>query len=140
MADKIPSKINLEIVTPERQFFCGEVDVVYIPGREGYMGILPGHAPLLSELKTGIISYSSDGVEKRLFCGWGFAEVLGDQVSILAEKAELPEEIDAAQAKADKEEADTLLRSKSLDTDFQGALELWQASVARLEALSTQRP
>ena len=59
MADRIPTKINLEIVTPERQFFYGEVEVVYIPGREGYMGILPGHAPLLSELKTGVISKSS---------------------------------------------------------------------------------
>jgi F-type H+-transporting ATPase subunit epsilon len=135
MVDRIPSKINLEIVTPERQFFCGEVDVVYIPGREGYMGILPGHAPLLSELKTGVISYSSEGTEKRLFCSWGFAEVLADQVSILVEKAELPEDIDADQAKADKEKADTLLRSKSPDTDFPGALELWQASVARLEVL-----
>lgn len=135
MTDKIPETINLEIVTPERQLFCGAVDVVYVPGKEGYLGILPGHAPLLSELKIGVISYEVSGKEHRLFCGWGFAEVLSDQVSILAEKAELPDEIDVEQAKADRESADSLLKSKSTDTDFQEALNLWESAVARLETV-----
>jgi F-type H+-transporting ATPase subunit epsilon len=135
MAEKLPETINLEIVTPQRQLFCGQVDVVYVPGREGCMGILPGHAPLLTELKIGVISYKVAEKEHKLFCGWGFAEVLPDQVSILAEKAELPEEIDLETARKDKETADHLLKSKSSETDFQSALELWETSVARLEAV-----
>ena len=134
MVEQLPEKISLEIVTPERQLFCGKVDVVYIPGKEGYMGILPGHAPLLSELKLGVISYRADGEEYRLFCGWGFAEVLPDQVSVLAEKAELSDEIDVEQAQQDRERADSLLQSKSVETDFQSALELWESAVARLTA------
>jgi F-type H+-transporting ATPase subunit epsilon len=136
MAERLPDKIDLEIVTPERQLFCGEVDVVYIPGKEGYMGILPGHAPLLSELKLGVISYEVGGQKHRLFCGWGFAEVLSGQVSVLAEKAELPHEIDADQAREDKERAESLLHSKSAETDFQAALELWESAAARLETLA----
>ena len=137
MAEKLPETINLEIVTPERQLFCGQVDVVYVPGKKGYMGILPGHAPLLSELKIGVISYLVSGKEHRLFCGWGFAEILSDQVSVLAEKAELPDEIDAEQAKQDRDSAETLLKSKAADTDFQNALELWESAVARLETLGS---
>jgi len=137
MAEKLPKTVNLEIVTPERQLYCGEVDVVYVPGREGYMGILPGHAPLLTELKIGVISYEVAGEHHKLFCGWGFAEVLSDQVSILAEKAELPEEIDLETARKDKERADHLLKSKSSETDFQSALELWESSVARLETVES---
>ena len=135
MAEKLPDKINLEIVTPERQLFCGEVDIVYVPGKAGYMGILPGHAPLLSELKVGVLSYKAAEKEYRLFCGWGFAEVLSDRVSILAERAELPEEIDAEQAREDRERADGLLKSTSTSTDFKSALELWESAVARLETI-----
>ena len=135
MAEKLPETINLEIVTPERQWYCGEVDEVCVPGKEGYLGILPGHAPLLSELKIGVISYSTGGEEHRLYCGWGFAEVLSGQVSILAENAELPDEIDVDKAKEDRERADALLKSKSSDTDFEEALELWESAIARLQAV-----
>jgi len=99
------------------------------------MGILPGHAPLLSELKIGVISYRVAAEERKVFCGWGFAEILSDQVSILAEKAELPDEIDVEQAKEDREKADILLKSKSTETDFQSALDLWESAAARLETV-----
>ena len=136
MAANLPDKINLEVVTPERQMFCGEVEEVSIPGKEGYLGILPGHAPLLSEVKTGVISYRVGEEEKRLFCGWGFAEILSDKVSILAEKAALPDEIDVSQAKEDREKADTLLRTKA--TDYKEALELWESAVARLQTVGAE--
>jgi F-type H+-transporting ATPase subunit epsilon len=133
MAEKLPSQISVEIVTPERQYFCGEVDAVTVPGREGYMGILPGHAPLLSELKIGVITIRRNGREEHFFCSWGFVEVLTDRVSILAEAAEKPEEIDPTQVRADKEEAEGLLRSRDNETDFQEALERWEKAVARLQ-------
>ena len=91
MADRI----QLEIVTPDQQFFSGEVEAVTVPGIDGYLGILPGHAALISELKPGVISYDSGGASQRLFCGAGFVEVLPGQVSVLAERALKPDEIDA---------------------------------------------
>ena len=74
MAEKLPEKLNLEIVTPARQIFQGEVDEVSIPGLNGYLGILPGHAALLTELKFGVISCRKGSEKSRFFCGWGFAE------------------------------------------------------------------
>jgi len=64
--------MELEIVTPEQLLFSGEVDEVVVPGSEGYLGILPGHAPLLSELQIGVISYRRESQEYKVFCGWGF--------------------------------------------------------------------
>lgn len=131
---EMPKGLQLEIVTPGELLFAGEVDWVSVPGVEGYMGILPGHAPLLSELKIGVISYHHDGKEHRIFCSWGFVEVLSDGVSVLAESAEKPQQIDRDRARADKEKAEELLRSRSPETDFREALQLWETSVARLEA------
>jgi len=135
MAGKLPEKIELEIVTPDAQLFAGSVDEVTLPGINGYMGILPGHAPLLSELKIGVITYRRQAETRRFFCSWGFVEVLGDKVSVLAEVAEPPERIDAAQAQADKQKAEELLNSKDLNTDFKSALELWESAVARLQVI-----
>jgi F-type H+-transporting ATPase subunit epsilon len=133
MAGKLPDKIQLEIVTPDSQLFAGPVDEVSIPGINGYMGILPGHAPLLSELKIGIISCRNGTETNRYFCSWGFAEVLGDKVSILAEAAATPDQIDVERAKADKQKAEDLLKGKDPNIDFQSALELWESAVARLQ-------
>lgn len=129
MADKI----ELEIVTPEGQVFAGQVDEVTIPGRGGYLGVLPGHAPLATELKIGVISYRADGAENRFFCAWGFAEVLGDRVSILANKVEKPGDIDVEAAQADQSKAQSIIDSKDEDTDFKEALELLESAEARLE-------
>jgi F-type H+-transporting ATPase subunit epsilon len=71
----------------------------------------------------------------KLFCGWGFAEILSDRVSILAEKAELPNEIDIERARAEREKADNLLKSRSTETDFQEVLNSWESAVARLETV-----
>lgn len=134
MAEKLPEKLNLEIVTPSRQVFAGEVDAVTVPGRNGYLGILPGHAPLLSELKAGVLSYVVGGVQQRLYCGWGFVEVLPDRVSVLAEEAELPEEIDVGAAAAEKAELESAFRRHEEGRDYARLLERWEAMAARLEA------
>jgi F-type H+-transporting ATPase subunit epsilon len=133
MVQKLPESLELEIVTPSELLFSGKVDMVTVPGLSGYLGILPGHAPLLSELKAGIVSYRIGAENRRLFCGWGFVEVLPGRVSVLTEAAEPPDRIDVAQAERDKTEAELLLRSKDPQTDFQRLVEQWEAAVARLE-------
>ena len=123
-------KIELEIVTPEQLLFSGEVEEVVVPGSEGYLGILPGHAPLLSELQIGVISYRQDSQEMKVFCSRGFVEVLPDRVSILAEVAELPDQIDVEQARAHQVEAEQQLRSDDPDTDYaQALLDLREAQI-----------
>jgi F-type H+-transporting ATPase subunit epsilon len=97
--------IELEIVTPERLVVKTSAEEIQIPGRNGYLGILPGHAPLITELAVGEITYVSAGVSTRLSVAWGFAEVLPDKVTILAETAELAEDIDVPRAEAARDRA-----------------------------------
>jgi len=95
MADKI----QLEVVTPERRVLGEPVDMVTVPGLNGELGVLPGHTPLISQLKTGVLSYLQDGRTTQLLVSGGFVEVRDDHVSVLAEIAERPEEIDVAAAR-----------------------------------------
>ena len=129
----LPDKIQLEIVTPERLFFSGEVDEVNVPGAEGYLGVLPGHAPLLSELRIGVISYRQGSQESHLSCSWGFAEVLPDRVSVLAEVAESPDQIDTERAREQRDEAEKLLRSLDEDVDYAQAMDSLQQAEVQLE-------
>lgn len=117
--------IQLEIVTPERLVVKDSVDDVQIPGITGYLGILPGHAPLITEIGVGEIAYRSSGTIKRLSIAWGFAEVLPDKVTILAETAEKAEEIDVARAEADKRRAEEELHKAGPagNPDAQAALD-----------------
>jgi F-type H+-transporting ATPase subunit epsilon len=117
--------IQLEIVTPERLVVQDSVEDVTIPGKGGYLGILPGHAPLISELGVGQIAYRSSGSIKRLAVAWGFAEVLPERVTILAETAEKAEEIDVTRAQSAKQRAEEELRKagSSGNADAQAALE-----------------
>jgi F-type H+-transporting ATPase subunit epsilon len=117
--------IQLEIVTPERLVVQDSVEDVTIPGKGGYLGILPGHAPLISELGVGQIAYRSSGSIKRLAVAWGFAEVLPEKVTILAETAEKAEEIDVSRAQSAKQRAEEELRKAgpSGNADAQAALE-----------------
>src|SRR3954471_13802468 len=90
---------QVEIVTPERKVVDDRATEMQIPGKTGYLGILPGHAPLITELSVGEIGYRDEkGQIKRLAVAWGFAEVLPTKVTILAEVAERAEEIDVARA------------------------------------------
>ena len=79
---------QLEVATPERLLVDAQVTDAELPGKDGYMGILPGHAPLLSVLGTGTLTYSEGGAKKVLNIEGGFAEVYNDHVRVLADKAE----------------------------------------------------
>ncbi len=114
----LPEHIHLEIVTPERQIFSGPVDEVTVPSTVGYLGILPGHAPLLGELGVGEIGYKIADRREYLFCSWGFVEVLSERVIILAQTAEKASEIDINRAEQAGERARSRLTSKDPNTDF----------------------
>src|SRR3954467_8851158 len=101
--------IDLTVATPQRRVVHEQVDELQIPGREGYFGVLPGHAPLFSELKIGAVSYRKGSQWVFLAVSWGFVEVLPNQVRILAETAERSNEIDVERAKQAKERAEQRL-------------------------------
>ncbi len=126
----LPEKIHLEVVTPEKQLFSGVVDSVTVPSTTGYLGILPGHAPLLAELGIGEISCKNGERTDYLFCSWGFIEVLPDRVVLLAQTAEAASDIDVKRAEEAKSRAETRLSSKDPDIDF------GRAQLALLRAIS----
>lgn len=102
-------QIQLEVVTPERRVLSETVDAVYVPGLDGELGILPGHTPLISQLQTGVLSYTKQGATEKLHVSGGFVEVNQDKVTLLAEVAERPDEIDAARARIARERAEKTL-------------------------------
>ncbi|MDP2735816.1 MAG: F0F1 ATP synthase subunit epsilon [bacterium] len=129
----------LRIVTPDRQIVREDVEEAQIPGKEGYMGILPSHAPLISELKVGEISYRRGREVRHLAVTWGFVEVLPEQVTVLAETAERAEEIDVARAQAAKERAERLLKNPNPDTDIARATVALERALVRLQVASKGR-
>ena len=129
--------IKLEIVVPDGLVFSGEVDEVTLPGVGGYLGILPQHAPLLSGLRVGILSYRVGSDVAELFCRAGFAEVLADKVTVLAEAVESADQVDADQAREDKEQAERVLASNDPDTDYDEAMLLLEQAEARLQLLES---
>ena len=126
MADKI----QLEIVTPERRLLDEPVDMVTVPGLNGELGILPGHTPLISQLKTGVLTYVQDGKNSQLHVSGGFIEVRDDRVSVLAVIAERPEEIDVASARASRERLEKQLSGWSGSEED---LEIARTELARSE-------
>jgi len=127
-------QLQLEVVTPERRVLSEQVNSVTVPGRSGEMGILPGHAPLISELQTGVLSYNEDGTVFQLHVSGGFVEVTDDRVSVLAEIAERPDEIDAARARQARERTEKQLSSWSgTEEDFEKARAKLERSVVRLQ-------
>jgi F-type H+-transporting ATPase subunit epsilon len=130
--------IQLEIVTPERLVVQDTVAEVQIPGKKGYLGVLPGHAPLITELSVGEISYRINGLTHYLAVAWGFAEVLPTKVTILAETAERAEEIDVERARRAKQKAEQMLHSSDPNTDFGRALEALKRADVRLD-VATKR-
>ena len=97
--------INLEIVTPEKKVIDEKVEVVNVPTAKGEIGILPQHAPLISTLRAGILSYTQGGKTEQMVISGGFVEVSMDKVSILADIAENADEIDVESAKTEREAA-----------------------------------
>ena len=130
----LPEKIHLEIVTPEKQLFSGAVDSVTVPSTRGYLGILPGHAPLLAELGIGEIRCKIGGKTDSLFCAWGFAEVLPDRVVLLAQTAEPASDIDIKRAEEAKSRAEKRLSSKDPRVDFARAELALLRAISRLDA------
>jgi len=128
---------QLEIVTPEKKVVNVPAEDAQIPGKNGYLGILPGHAPLITELAVGEITYressGSSTNEQRLAVAWGFAEVLPDKVTILAESAERPSEIDVARARESKERAEQRLTSGDPNVDVERSLDALHRADTRLE-------
>jgi F-type H+-transporting ATPase subunit epsilon len=124
---------KLEIVTPEKRVVDTAAEEVQIPGKNGYLGVLPGHAPLITELAVGEITFRSQAKEEHLAVAWGFAEVLPDKVTILAETAERPSEIDVERARKSKERAEQRLTSGDTNVDVDRALDAIHKAETRLE-------
>ena len=101
----LPTHLTLEIVTPERPLVQETVNEVTLPGVQGELGILPGHTPLLTVLKVGILSYRKGDERSYVAIAHGFAEALADRVTVLAQMAERAEEIDVTKARAAQERA-----------------------------------
>ena len=135
----LPTKIQLEIVTPERALIHEEVDEIQVPGSEGYLGILPGHTPLLSTLTVGELWYRVGQVTTFLAIAGGFVEVLPDRVTILARVAERAEEIDVARAEAAKKRAEERLAGPRNDLDFERARIALLRSLIRLQVAARAR-
>ncbi len=124
---------QLEIVTPEKMVVRDVAEQMQIPGKNGYLGILPGHAPLITEMAVGEITYQNGSASHHLSVAWGFAEVLPDKVTILAETCERCDEIDVKRAQEAKRRAEERLNSGSTDVDYTRAENALQRAATRLE-------
>jgi len=124
---------EFEIVTPEKLVVRDVAEEMQIPGKNGYLGILPGHAPLITELAVGEISYRNQGYTHRLAVAWGFAEVLPSKVTVLAETAERADEINVRRAEEAKQRAEERLKSADPNTDFDRAEQALQRADVRLQ-------
>jgi F-type H+-transporting ATPase subunit epsilon len=131
------NQIQLEVVTPERRVMAEAVDTVTVPGMNGELGILPGHTPLISQLRTGVLTFVQGERVAQLHVSGGFVEVSDDRVSVMAEIAERPEEIDAARARLAREHAEKTLSAWSgTEEDFEIARARLERSVVRLQLAS----
>jgi F-type H+-transporting ATPase subunit epsilon len=126
--------LELEVVTPERQLVYEKVPEVEVPGKDGYIGILPGHAPLLSELGIGFLTYFIGGGRRLLAVHSGFLEVLEDHVRVLADAAERAEEIDVERARQALRRAQEQALHPSIGIDPGIALEALQRATTRIAA------
>ena len=135
----LPTKITLEIVTPERSLASEEVDEVQLPGAEGYFGVLPGHAPLLATLQVGELWYRIGQEKHYLAVAFGFAEVLPERVTVLAQIAERPEDIDVPRAESAKKRAEERIAKPQTEIDFERARVAMMKSLIRLQVAARAR-
>jgi len=137
----LPEAIELIVVTPERQLLRETVVEVTIPGLDGELGILPGHAPLMTELGQGELSYQQATTSQPVYLAIhrGFAEVLPDRVTVLAETAERAEEIDLARAEAAKARAEKRLASNDTNVDWDRAIVALERAVIRIQVVRKYR-
>jgi len=132
--------LALEVVTPERLLVREDVSAVQVPTIRGYLGILPGHAPLLAELGTGFMNFEAGGKRWYLAVHGGYLEVLNDRVRVLAAGAERAEEIDVERAKADLKRAQELVFNPSVAVDPAESLSALARAQARLDAVAQKQP
>lgn len=131
----LPDSIELQVVTPERHVLQKTVKSVEIPGKEGYLGVLPGHAPLITELGIGILTYRSDTETRYLAVVDGYAEVLPDRVIVLAEVSERGEEIDVPRTRAALERARAeVTKTDAKDSEWSRSNLALQRALVRLQA------
>jgi len=130
----LPQAIELQVVTPEQLLVHEEVHEAQIPGLGGYLGILPGHAPLLSELQMGELSYRKGNHWSYLTVFRGFVEVLPERIIVLAEVGERGEEIDVERAQRARQRAEEHLKHPSdPDVDWNRAQVALQRAVIRIQ-------
>ena len=132
----LPTSIELEIVTPDKLLVREQVDEVEIPGTEGYFGVLPGHTPLLASLAVGEMWYRKGQEKTFLAIAFGFAEVLPDRVTILAQLGERAEEIDVARAEEARRRAEERLAQTRAEIDYDRARAALMKSLTRLQVAS----
>jgi F-type H+-transporting ATPase subunit epsilon len=135
----LPTKLTLEIVTPDRALVTEQVDEVQLPGSDGYFGVLPGHTPLLASLQVGELWYRVGQEKHYLAVAFGFVEVLPDHVTVLAQIAEKAQEIDIARAEAAKKRAEERVARPASDLDFERARVALMKSLIRLQVASRAR-
>jgi F-type H+-transporting ATPase subunit epsilon len=142
MAELGVATFRLEIVTPQRLLLSDEVAELIAPGAEGYFGVLPGHTPFMTTLDVGELTYRKGKDERHLAITWGYIEVRGDKVIVLAETAERAEEIDAARAERARERAEARLREwagGSETIDFARADAALRRALTRLQVAARGR-
>ena len=134
----LPTKLALEIVTPDRSLVREEVDEVQLPGSEGYFGVLPGHTPLLATLQVGELWFRIGQEKRYVAVAGGFVEVLPDRVTVLAQIGERSEDIDVARAQAAKRRAEDRL-ANPVDVDMSRARVALLKSIIRLQVATYAR-
>jgi F-type H+-transporting ATPase subunit epsilon len=135
----LPTKLTLEIVTPDRALVTEQVDEVELPGSEGYFGVLPGHTELLASLQVGELWYRIGQEKFYLAVAFGFVEVLPDHVTVLARIAEKAQDIDVGRAESAKQRAESRVANPSRDMDFERARVALMKSLIRLQVASRAR-
>jgi F-type H+-transporting ATPase subunit epsilon len=135
----IPAHLQLQIVSADRSLVKEQVDEVQVPGADGYLGILPGHTPLLATLQVGTLWYRQGHEKHYLAIAFGFVEVQPDRVTILAQIAEKADEIDLARAEAAKKRAEARLAASTTDIDFERARIALLKSLIRLQVATRAR-
>lgn len=135
----VPSHLTLELVTPERAVAHETVDEIEIPGVDGYLGVLPGHTPLLVTLQVGELWFRQGEQKTYLSVAFGFAEVLPDRVRVLAQVAERADEIDMERAEAAANRARERISSQVIDLSFERAQQALLKSNLRLEVAKKAR-
>lgn len=132
--------IRLDVVTPEKQLFSGEVDSILAPGVKGQLGILPHHAPLITALEEGELVARRGGEEMAFAIHGGYMQVLPDRVIVLADVGERAEEIDVAQAEAARQRAEELLKKEPPPEVRAEAVAALRRAHVRLRVASRRRP